>query len=104
MSSIPDLIVYTRPGCGLCRDALETVARLFDARRAEGLAVPTVVERDISTDADWERAFFDRIPVIEMADHRLELVTGAARIRRLLADVLAEASPQPGPEAARPGG
>jgi hypothetical protein len=104
MSDIPDLIVYTRPDCGLCREALDTIHVLLAARRADGRPIPPVVERDITTDSGWRRAFADRIPVVEFAGRRLELVTSAARLRRLLADVL-DSAPHPRPtEAASPGG
>jgi hypothetical protein len=96
MRAIPDLVVYTKPGCGLCREALETIDGLLAARREAGLPVPTVVERDIGSDPAWERAFFDRIPVVDLADRRLELVTGSARLRRILADVLDSAATSSG--------
>jgi hypothetical protein len=88
MINPPDLVVYTRPGCGLCRDALEAIETLVAVRRADGRPVPNVVERDISSDPALERAYFDRIPVVDLGGRRLELVTGAARLRRLLADAL----------------
>ena len=50
--------------------------------------MPTLVERDIETDPAWERAFFSTIPVVELGDRRLELATSAAKLRRLLTDVL----------------
>jgi hypothetical protein len=104
MTVIPDLIVYTKPGCGLCREALQTIDALLAARRADGHVVPAIVERDISSDPGWERSFFDRIPVVDLGDQRLELVTGAARLRRLLADVL-DAEPEVrSPESASRGG
>jgi hypothetical protein len=102
MTVVPDLIVYTKPGCGLCREALEAIDSLLAARRTAGLPVPAVVERDIGADRAWEQAFFDKIPVVDLADRRLELVTGAARLRRLLADVLDSAATPSG--AAAPGG
>ena len=48
------------------------------ARRA-GLAVPALVERDIETDPDWQRAYFATIPVVELGDRRLELATSAGQ-------------------------
>lgn len=84
----PDLILYVRAECTLCADAREMVTALLEDRRAWGRAVPSVVERDIDTDADWQRAYFDRVPVLEFGDRRLETVTSLARIRRLLAEVL----------------
>ena len=99
MGPTPDLVVYTKPGCGLCREALEIIDGLLAARIAAGLPVPPLVERDITTDAAWERAYFDKIPVVELGDRRLELVTGAARLRRLLTEGL-DVAAGPSPDAA----
>ena len=51
-------------------------------------ARPALVERDIETDPDWERAYFPSIPVVVLGDRRLEFATSPAKLRRLLADVL----------------
>ena len=48
----------------------------------------SLVERDIETDPDLERAFLAEIPVVELGDRRLTLATSPARIERLLAEVL----------------
>lgn len=85
---LPDLILYSRPGCSLCDEARRDVEAILEARRAAGLAAPALVERDIESDPAWERAFFQAIPVLELADRRLELVTSPARVSRLLIDVL----------------
>ena len=45
---------------------------------------PRLVERDITTDPEWERAFFLTIPVLELGERRLELATSLARVRELL--------------------
>ncbi len=47
-----------------------------------------LVERDIDADPAWHDAFFASIPVVELADRRLELVTNVGKVRRLLAEVL----------------
>jgi len=85
---LPDLILYGRPGCHLCEEARELVTDLLEARTRAGLTAPALVERNIETDPAWQRAFFETIPVIELGDHRIELATSAARIRRLFSDVL----------------
>jgi len=82
------LYLYTRAGCHLCAETRSILDGLLADRAAAGLPSPTVVERDIDTDADWLRAFMTTIPVIELAGRRLELAVGPARIRRLLADAL----------------
>lgn len=85
---LPDLILYSRPGCGLCDETRMLVDDILAARRQAGLTTPLVVERNIETDPGWERAYFASIPVVELGDRRVELATSAARVRRLLIDVL----------------
>lgn len=85
---LPDLILYGRPDCGLCDETRTFLFRLLEARRAAGLPTPAVVERNIETTVDWQRAYFASIPVIELGDRRLELATSPAKVRRLLSDVL----------------
>jgi glutaredoxin-like protein DUF836 len=83
-----ELYLYARAGCHLCDETRIAVVQLLAERAAAGLPSPTLVERDIDTNDDWQRAFMTTIPVIELADRRLELATSPARILRLLADVL----------------
>ena len=85
---LPDLVLYRRADCGLCDEARRMVDALLDDRRSKGLAAPTVDERDIDTDAAWQRAYFDRVPVIELGGARLDTVTSLAKLRRFLADKL----------------
>ena len=84
----PDLVLYSRPGCGLCEEARTVLVALLAQRQAQGKAAPPIVERDITSDPALERAFFTTIPVVEIGDRRLELATSAARLRALLADAL----------------
>ena len=88
MSDLPNLFLYTKPGCSLCDEARGALQAILHGRRTLGLPVPRVIERDITTNPDWERAFFTTIPVVDLADRRLELATSPARLRRLVADVL----------------
>lgn len=85
---LPDLILYARPGCGLCDEAREAIRLLLADRAARGLPVPAFVERDIEADPELHRELFERIPVIELGSGRLELATSVARLRRLFGDVL----------------
>jgi hypothetical protein len=89
---LPDLILYGRRDCGLCDEARELIQALLEQRAAAGLPTPTLREIDIESDSDLERAFLVSIPVVELGDRRLETVTSAAKVRRLLADVLDVAS------------
>jgi hypothetical protein len=85
---LPDLILYTRAGCGLCGDALATVTAILAERRAADLPTPALVERDIDRDPAWHDANFAVIPVVELDGRRLETVIGVAKLRRLLAETL----------------
>jgi hypothetical protein len=80
-----ELVLYTRDGCSLCAEARATLEALLDERRRAGLPSPTLVERDIATNPEWERAFFATIPVVELGDRRIELAISPAKLRRLLA-------------------
>jgi glutaredoxin len=85
---LPDLILYGRPGCGLCDETRSLLTALLDERATTGRPIPALVERDIEADPALERAFFASIPVVELGDRRLELATSAAKLRRLMSDVL----------------
>jgi hypothetical protein len=61
----PVVTVYTRPGCHLCDEALEQLERM---RATTPFAV---VQRDISGDEALHRAYFERIPVIELDGREL---------------------------------
>jgi hypothetical protein len=88
-----ELYLYARAGCHLCDDTRRALVLLLAEREAAGLPSPTLVERDIDTNDDWQRAFMTAIPVVELGDQRLELATSPSRIRRLLADVLDARAP-----------
>ena len=85
---LPDLILYSRPGCHLCDEARDLLQQLLDERRRNDRPTPTLTEIDIESDPELERRFFTTIPVVEFADRRVELATSAAKLRRLLSDVL----------------
>jgi Glutaredoxin-like domain (DUF836) len=85
---LPALVLYARPGCGLCDETRATLEALLADRSARGLAVPALEERDIDTVDDWQRRYAFSIPVVVLGDRELELATSSAKIRRLLADVL----------------
>ena len=84
----PDLILYGRAECGLCDEARELIRALLAERDRDRLPTPTLTEVDIESDPDLERRYFSTIPVVEIGDQRLELVTSTAKLRRLLSDVL----------------
>jgi Glutaredoxin-like domain (DUF836) len=90
--SMDELYLYTRAGCHLCEETRTALVQLLAERTAAGLSSPTLVERDIDTNEDWQRAFMTTIPVVELRGRRLELALSSARIRRLLTETL-DASP-----------
>jgi len=85
---LPDVVLYARPGCGLCDETRTLLGALLDERRTAGLPTPRFVERDIAGDPVLERTWFTSIPVVEIGDSRLELATSAAKLRRLMHDAL----------------
>ena len=87
-SSLPELTLYTRDGCHLCAETRALVQGLLEDRAARGLPVASLVERDITTNPDRERALFDRIPVLELRGHRLELAVSPTKVRAFLANAL----------------
>jgi hypothetical protein len=85
---LPDLILYSRPGCHLCDEAREAIEAVLVDRRARDLPVPVVVEIDIESDPELHRRFLERIPVVELAASRIELIVTVGKLRRVFADVL----------------
>jgi glutaredoxin len=85
---LPDLVLYSRPGCHLCDEARELLQQLLEERRRTDRPTPTLTEVDIESDPELERRYFTTIPVVELGDRRLELATSAAKLRRHLSDVL----------------
>ncbi|HVA85542.1 MAG TPA: glutaredoxin family protein, partial [Candidatus Saccharimonadales bacterium] len=81
----PELVLYSRPGCGLCDEARELLHALLAERRKGGLSVPILVERDIASNDAWSRAYFTTIPVVELGGRQVELATSVSKLRRLLA-------------------
>jgi hypothetical protein len=85
---VPDLILYGRPHCGLCDEARDLMRALLDERARAGRPTPTLTEIDIESDPELERRLFTTIPVVQLGDRRLELAMSAAKLRRLLSEVL----------------
>ena len=81
---IPNLILYSRPDCHLCDETRAIIRALLQVRTTDGSPTPTFVERDITANPEWERAYFMTIPVVELGNRRLELATSVPRLRALL--------------------
>ena len=94
---LPDLILYTRPGCHLCDEARDAIEAVLSDRRARNLPVPSVVEIDIESDPELHRRFLERIPVVELAGSRIELIVTVGKLRWVFADVLDGGSAEQGP-------
>jgi hypothetical protein len=88
MPPLPNLTLYARPGCSLCDEARVALELVIEDRRARGLAVPAVIERNIEDDPELHRRYLERIPVVEIADQRVELIVSVGKVRRLLNEVL----------------
>ena len=100
-ASLPDLLLYMRPGCHLCDDARLTLGALLAQRAAQGRSVPVLREIDIAADPALERAYFATIPVVEIAGRRVELATSPGKLRRLLDDALDGTAATPAPSVPR---
>jgi Glutaredoxin-like domain (DUF836) len=90
VAPLPDLVLYARPECSLCAEAREAIDLVIADRRARGVPVPNVVERNIEADPELHRALFDRIPVVELGERRVELIVSIGKLRRLLNEVLGD--------------
>ena len=58
------IVVYSKPGCHLCEDALQMLQGL---RRQFAL---TIEEIDITTDRELFKNYFEKIPVLVIDDRR----------------------------------
>jgi hypothetical protein len=85
---LPELVLYTREGCHLCDESRALVQGLLEDRAARALPIARLVERDITTNPEWERQFFDTIPVVEVRGRRLPLAISAAKLRAFLSETL----------------
>jgi glutaredoxin len=76
------VVLYTRPGCHLCDDALAVLERV----RGE---LPFALEaRDIERDDDLLRRYLERIPVVELDGEELfEFYIDERELRRRLGTV-----------------
>lgn len=59
-TAIATVTVFSKPGCHLCDEAMAVL------RRLQGELAFALQERDITADEALHRAYFERIPVIEL--------------------------------------
>jgi hypothetical protein len=77
---VTEVVVYSRPGCHLCEEALERIAAL----RAGGYRFE-LREIDIESDELLLRRLLERIPVVEVNGEQVsELVLDEASLRSRL--------------------
>jgi len=77
---LPDVVVYSRPGCHLCEEAIEALVALH----GEGYRF-TLHEVDIESDDLLLRRHLERIPVVEVGGLvASELVFDEAAVRARL--------------------
>ena len=88
VAPLPDLVLYSRASCSLCDEAREAIELVLADRRARGLPVPGLVERDIEADPELHRRYLERIPVVELGTQHVELVVTVGKMRRLLHEAL----------------
>jgi len=75
-----EIVLYGRPGCHLCDEALALLKRL------QGELAFALVERDIEQDDDLMRRYLERIPVIALDGEELfDFFVDEAELRRRLA-------------------
>jgi glutaredoxin len=76
------LVVYSKPSCHLCADAMQVLGRL---QQELGFSLQ---ERDITTDQALHRDYFERIPVVTLDGEELcEYFVEEAVVRERLASV-----------------
>lgn len=74
------VLVYGRPGCHLCDDALDLLEQI--RRASGGFEIEPI---NIESDPDLHRRFLERIPVIELDGKVLsELIPNPDTLRRSL--------------------
>jgi glutaredoxin len=78
----PTVVLYGRPGCHLCEDALAIVERVRTR-------IPFALElRDIESDDELFTRYLERIPVVEIAgEEAFELFVDEQQLERRLSRV-----------------
>jgi len=77
MRAMPKVTLYGKPGCHLCDDARAVVERVRADRPFD------LSEVDVSLDPELNRAYGERIPVLEVdGEEVFEYFVDAAELRR----------------------
>ena len=80
----PVLTFYGRQHCEPCTEARTTLQWVLEERASRGEVVPSVVDVDVSTDADLEARYGGLVPVVAVASAELPLVTSGRQLRAFL--------------------
>lgn len=83
------VVVYGRPGCHLCDDALAVIERVRSR-------MPFSLEqRDIESDDEWFKRYLERIPVVEIDGQvAFELFVDERQLAEMLTSRGAGSGPQ----------
>jgi glutaredoxin len=77
---MPEIVVYTRPGCHLCEQAVAAILALHEEGYRFGLR-----EIDIESEEELLRRHLERIPVVEVDGVEVsELILDQAKLRARL--------------------
>ena len=80
LTNLPELVVYSRPGCHLCEQFIEDLMPLCRGRAR-------IVVRNVDLDRDWREAYGLRIPVLCYGDREVSAVElDRAAVLELLAE------------------
>ena len=85
---LPDLVLYGRPGCGLCDEARSALAALLEERAQAGLPSPTLSNATSRPIRPGSAPTSPRSRSSSSAIDASSSRTSVAKLRRLMADVL----------------
>jgi glutaredoxin len=84
----PVLTLFSRAGCGPCREAREALQWVLEERAALGEIVPVVHEVDVDTSPELQERYGALVPVVRVGSAELPLVTSGRQLQAFLAGVL----------------
>ena len=80
----PTLTIYRRAGCHLCDRAEDLLHGVLEERARSGQVTPHVQIEDVSSGADLEARYGERVPVLAMGGEEVSGVTSERRLRAFL--------------------
>ncbi|MEO6350478.1 MAG: glutaredoxin family protein [Candidatus Limnocylindrales bacterium] len=88
----PTLKFYRRDGCDPCDEARLALQQVLEDRVRRGEPIPRVRFVDVTTEADLEKTYGPRIPVLAIGDAELSLTVSYRSIATFLDRVLGRAA------------